>query len=315
MNPFVSASEPMDVAVGIVRDDAGRVLVNRRQAGKAFAGLWEFPGGKIEPGESMEQALARELHEELGITVRRQRPLIRFPYYYDDLTVRLRVNEVLDYEGVPSGLEGQLLDWVAPEALDRIDLLAANSTIVRAVVLPRTCLITDTARYGESRTLDRLAAHVAGRRVLVIVREKTMAGDHLRTFIEEVNEICRPAGAMVCIHADCAAGARADGVHLPARVLEQETLSVEAGIIGVSCHTGAELRTAAERGADYALLSPVKHTASHPDAKPMGWPRFGELCADIPIPVYALGGMTPADQDTAIEHGAQGAAMLGAAWD
>ncbi len=271
----------MDVAVGILRDDAGRVLVNRRQPGKAFAGRWEFPGGKIERDESVARALARELHEELGITIRRQRPMISFPYRYDDLTVRLRVNEVLEYEGAPSGLEGQALDWIAPEALDRIDLLAANTAIVRAVVLPRTCLITDTARFGESRTLDQLAAHVAAHRVLVIVREKAMAASRLRRFIDEVNRICRAAGATVCVHADCAVDAHggADGIHLPARALERDSPDTGAGIVGVSCHTAAELRAAAERGADYALLSPVKCTTSHPDAAPLGWARFEELCA------------------------------------
>lgn len=317
MNAGAQSSQPIDIAVGVIRDAAGRVLINQRQPGKPFAGRWEFPGGKIERDESVARALARELHEELGITIRRQRPLISFPYRYDDLTVRLRVNEVLEYEGAPSGLEGQALDWIAPEALDRVDLLAANTAIVRAVVLPRSCLITDTARFGKSHTLDRLATHVAVRRVLVIVREKAMAASRLRRFIDEVNGICRPAGSTVCVHADCAADVRdgVDGIHLPARALERDSLDTGAGIAGVSCHTAAELRAAAARGADYALLSPVKRTASHPAAAPLGWARFEELCAEIPVPVYALGGMTPADQDTAIEHGAQGVAMLGAAWD
>lgn len=306
----------MDVAVGIVRDSEGRVLVNQRQPGKPFAGRWEFPGGKIDPGETTAQALARELNEELGIVVRRQRPLISFPYRYDTLTVHLHVYEVLEYKGIPSGREGQAMDWVAPDTLNRVDLLEANTPIVRAVVLPRVCLITDTERFGEARTLELLTKHVEARRVLLIVREKTMARESLKTFVENARDVCRANHSPVCVHADCEldASIEKDGIHLAARALECHALWHHEGLTGVSCHNESELRRAGELAADYALLSPVKPTASHPNAEPLGWAGFRSLCETSPTPVYALGGMSFDDLDDAIDQGAQGAAILSGAW-
>lgn len=310
-------SRTMTVAAGIVRDARGRVLVNQRPAGKAFAGKWEFPGGKIDSGETTAQALERELDEELGIAVQRQRPLIAFPYEYDDFTVRLRVNEVLDYKGEPAGREGQAIDWVEPEHLGRLDLLAANAPIVRAVVLPRACLITDTERFGVERTLELLARHTAARRVMVIVREKTMDRRELEGFVDRALAICWPRGSRVCMHADCDPDTdrpRADGVHWPARALERGALPAATGLVGVSCHSLDEIRAATRLGADYVLLSPVKRTGSHPDAEPLGWQRFAAICNEAATPVYALGGLSLDDQEEAFAHGAQGPAILSAAW-
>jgi len=86
------------------------------------------------------------------------------------------------------------------------------------------------------------------------------------------------------------------------------------GQVGVSCHAKAEVEAAANLGADYALLSPVKATTSHPEAEPLGWQRFKDVCAESSIPVYALGGMSFDDQDQAFRHGGQGIAILSAAW-
>jgi len=309
--------DTLDVAVGIVRDGGGRVLVNQRPAGKDLAGRWEFPGGKLDTGELVDRALARELHEELGIEVIRQRPLISFPYRHEHSSVRLHVNEVLEYQGTASGREGQPLAWQAPGELQRMDLLDANRAIADAVILPRVCLITDTARFGIPRTLERLAQHAASRRLLLIVREKTLPAARAQDFVAQAAAICRPTGSMVSVHADCGPHetGQIDAIHYPSMALQGRTLPDVQGWIGVSCHGEDELRLAIGRGARYALLSPVKPTTSHPRAKPLGWPRFQALCRDIPVPVYALGGMSLADLDDAARHGAQGIAMLGAAWE
>ncbi|MBS1270300.1 MAG: 8-oxo-dGTP diphosphatase [Gammaproteobacteria bacterium] len=316
MNVDPHSSGLVDVAVGVIRDATGRVLVNRRRPGKSFAGQWEFPGGKIQASETVAQALSRELDEELGIHIKRQRPLISFSHRYRDGAVHLHVSEILSYRGTPTGREGQPLRWVESAGLDQIDLLDANAAIVRAIVLPRICLITDTRRFGVKRTLKILQQHVRQRDALVIVREKALARDPLLSFVGEVREICRRGASLVCVHADCNFDdyGNVDCIHFPSTTLEQDHSWTNAEWTGVSCHSGKELELAQGGGADYALLSPVMKTASHPPMAPLGWSRFVELGATVSAPVYALGGMEFTDFDTAVGHGAQGIAMLGAAW-
>jgi 8-oxo-dGTP diphosphatase len=128
------------VAAGVMRDGQGRVLINERPPGKHMSGYWEFPGGKIAPGESAACALARELSEELGVRLERSRPLLQLRHDYADRTVELDVLIVEAYQGVPRSLEGQALKWVRVQELSSEALLPADRPIVEALVAE-----TDTA--------------------------------------------------------------------------------------------------------------------------------------------------------------------------
>ncbi|MBM70310.1 MAG: 8-oxo-dGTP diphosphatase MutT [Haliea sp.] len=121
------------VAVGVVLDEQHRVLISRRASAAHQGGLWEFPGGKVEPGESVERALARELREELGIGFASSQPLLLVPFNYGDKAVLLDVHLVTELEGKARGLEGQPLRWVTAEELARYEFPAANVPIVSAV--------------------------------------------------------------------------------------------------------------------------------------------------------------------------------------
>ena len=121
------------VAVGVVLDEQRRVLISRRASAAHQGGLWEFPGGKVEPGESVERALARELREELGIGFATSQPLLLVPFNYGDKAVLLDVHLVTELEGKARGLEGQPLCWVTAEELARYEFPAANVPIVSAV--------------------------------------------------------------------------------------------------------------------------------------------------------------------------------------
>ena len=123
----------LHVAVGVITDDRGRVLISRRAEDSHQGGLWEFPGGKVEPGESLADALARELREELDIEVRRSEPLIEIRHDYSDKAVLLDVHVVRDFGGNPSGLENQPLAWVSLENLRDYQFPAANKPIISAV--------------------------------------------------------------------------------------------------------------------------------------------------------------------------------------
>ena len=118
------------VVAAVIYDEQRRVLVTQRPAGKALAGQWEFPGGKLEPGEPEREALARELREELGLTVAAARPLQTLKHEYPERHVELSVWVVDRYEGVAAGLEGQPLRWEAPAALRALPLLPADLPVI-----------------------------------------------------------------------------------------------------------------------------------------------------------------------------------------
>jgi len=126
-------SAPVRVVAAVLRDAAGRVLIAQRAPGKHMAGYWEFPGGKIAAGESGEQALARELAEELGVALRRCHPLLQLRHDYPDRVVELDVFVVDDYGGEPQALEAQALKWVATAQLAAQALLPADRPIIEAL--------------------------------------------------------------------------------------------------------------------------------------------------------------------------------------
>ncbi len=121
------------MAVGVVLDKSNRVLITRRASNSHQGGLWEFPGGKLEPGEDLQLALARELREELGIEIGRTSPLLEVNHDYGDKRVLLDVHVVWDFVGEARGLERQPLAWVAPVELGSYRFPAANVPIIGAI--------------------------------------------------------------------------------------------------------------------------------------------------------------------------------------
>ncbi|HEV7985579.1 MAG TPA: 8-oxo-dGTP diphosphatase MutT [Steroidobacteraceae bacterium] len=126
-------SDTVRVAAAVLFDAAGRVLIARRPEGKHMAGFWEFPGGKLDAAENAEQALQRELREELGIELRRCHPLLQLRHHYPERVVALEVFVVDEFDGEPAALEGQTLQWVSTAALLQQPLLPADRPIVDAI--------------------------------------------------------------------------------------------------------------------------------------------------------------------------------------
>lgn len=306
----------MSVAAGVLRDVEGRVLVTRRADHRHQGGLWEFPGGKIEPGEGVGAALARELAEELGVAVIASRPLIRVPYRYPDKAVCLEVHEVTQFEGEPRGLEGQPLSWQAPGELDPARFPAANRPVIMAVRLPSVYVISPDAPEPQGWLAGLEATLARGARLLQM-RVRGTPGER-QPLAEQALDRARAAGARLLINGDptLAAALGADGVHLTARqlaALPQRPLPPPQ-LVAASCHDARELARAARLGVDFAVLGPVASTASHPGREGLGWTRFAALTAETPLPVYALGGMTPGDRARARDHGGQGVAGISAFW-
>ncbi|HUH00228.1 MAG TPA: Nudix family hydrolase [Gammaproteobacteria bacterium] len=308
----------------------GRVLVAQRPRGKSLAGAWEFPGGKLHFDEDRLTGLVREFDEELGIQVEVARPLIRFRHSYPDLEVDLDAWRIERWHGEPHGREGQAIGWYAPEELEDLGLLPADTAIVRAIRLPAMCAVTSPrAEQGEGAFLDQveqLAAH-SGAGLICLRRPDLDPADLLEL---AAGAACRIEGtaARLLLHGDPAALAPAlvappkapaarfesavAGLHIPGRYLD--TLA-ERPVpphmwFGVSCHDARQLYAALALGADYAFLGPVKPTASHPGVPGMGWEKFAALVADLPLPVYGIGGLGPTDLDDAWAAGAQGIAAI-----
>jgi 8-oxo-dGTP diphosphatase len=312
----LSGADIVQVAAAVILRADGRFLLSQRPPGKVYAGYWEFPGGKVEPGEPLADALARELHEELGIEVTRAYPWIAQRYVYPHAHVQLNFFRVLGWSGQPRPREDQALAWAALHDLGVTPLLPANGPVLRALALPDRLGITRAHEVGIEPFLQRLDAALADGLRMVMVREKRMPGTRLAAFACEVVRRCHAAGAKALIHGDAqlAVECGADGVHLPAAALLHAPSRPQAGLCGASCHDAAELEHAQRLGLDYAVLGAVLPTASHPGQPAMGWERFAQLAAGCVIPVYALGGMQALHLERAWRAGAHGIAMMRAAW-
>ncbi len=315
--PLPAAPGAVVVAAAVIADGKGRILLARRPEGVHQGGLWEFPGGKLEPGESVAQGLVRELAEELGIGVRAHRPLIKVLHCYADRQVLLDVHRVTAYTGVPRGLEGQPLAWVRPEELAGYAMPTADVPIVAAVRLPPTYLITPPTVADPERLLRELGAALAAGQRLVQWRVFGLEPTTHAALAHRALALCRAAGAWLLVNADLdlAVAIGADGVHLNSRQLAVATERPAAlRWVAASCHDPADLDRAARLGLDFAVLSPVLATPSHPAAVPLGWAGFAAAVAAVPLPVYALGGMAPALLPLAWEQGAQGIAGIRGLW-
>ncbi|MFN3398252.1 MAG: Nudix family hydrolase [Sulfurimicrobium sp.] len=313
---MIQRRKTVDVAAAVIVRPDGRFLLARRPDGKPYAGYWEFPGGKIEAGESPFQALARELREELGIGVKHAWPWLVRHFDYEHASVKLHFFRVPAWDGEPRGKEGQVLAWQTPGGVAVAPLLPANGPVLRALALPATLAISNIAEMGEEPFMSRLANALEKGLRLIQLREKSLPPPELARVARRVVTLAHPYGAKVVINADAplAEAVGADGVHLPSAALMRLEARPGNGLLGASCHSAADLARASELELDYVLLGPVLPTLSHPGAPALGWDAFAALAGEYPLPVYALGGMSPAHLEAAWSAGAHGIAMLRGAW-
>lgn len=306
----------VEVAAAVLQRPDGTFLLAQRPADKIWAGHWEFPGGKVEAGETPYHALVRELHEELGTTVETAYPWLTRVYTYPHATVRLHFFRVTGWQGELHPHEGQKFSWQHAHAVAVSPLLPANAPVIRALDLPPLYAISNVKELGEQEFLLRLEAALSKGLRLIQLREKNMTGDELRALAQKMLSRMKPYGARLLINADIelAREVGADGVHLNAAQLAKLQQRPELAWCAASCHNAEELRRAEELGCDFAVLSPVLPTLSHPGEPTLGWDGFSEIVRGCSIPVYALGGMTAETMWLAWQHGAHGAALLRQAW-
>lgn len=306
----------VQVAVGVVQNAQGDILIARRPDTAHQGGLWEFPGGKVDPGETLDKAFTRELLEELAIEVHGSSPLIEIHHDYPDKSVWLEVRRITRFSGEPKGNEGQPVRWVSPSDLPRFDFPAANRPIVNALRLPDEMLVTGPAK-SDQEWLARLESALKRGVLMVQCRWPNSDPDAYRARFQAALALCRKHG--VPLIANCPVEhwiEEADGLHLSSHQLFHCTqrpvpLSVW---LGASCHNEAEIEQAQAIGVDYVTVSPVMATGSHPEAEPLGWDHFAQLTKLARVPVYGLGGLQPSDKDKVKRAGGQGIAGIGYAW-
>jgi 8-oxo-dGTP diphosphatase len=306
----------VEVAAAVLQRADRSFLLAQRPAGKVYAGYWEFPGGKIEHGESAPGALARELHEELGIDVKRVYPWLTRDYDYAHAAVRLRFYRVTEWSGELHGRESQQFMWQHVDALTVGPLLPANGPILSALALPHLYGISNAAEVGSAKFLSGLQRALTRGLRLIQIRDKSLAPDARQALAVEAVALARAHRASIVINGDAALAERvgADGVHLPSTQLMAARSRPAVRLVGASCHDERELARAAEIGADFVVVGPVSETASHAGSPTLGWRRFRELIADYPLPVYAIGGMREQDFPEAWQAGAHGIAAIRGAW-
>jgi len=305
------------VAAAVIVDARGRILIAKRPEEKHQGGLWEFPGGKVEINEPVLEALKRELYEEVGIEVVSARQLIRVHHQYPDKSVLLDVWRVDGFSGEAHGREGQPVEWVTQDALSRFAFPEANRPIVTAAQLPECYLVTPSPE-DQNEFLEKLDQALAEGVRLVQLRAKGIAEEAYKALAKQAIAHCHAAGAKLLLNGDPAwvAEVGAHGVQLSSGMLRKlaERPLADDLLVGASCHDAEELQLALQLKADFALLSPIKWTKSHPEMDGMGWDKMRELIDEMPIPVYALGGVSRKDLEDAFAAGAQGIAAIRSLW-
>lgn len=319
-------SEAVQVAVGVVQRGDGLVLVAHRDASRHQGGGLEFPGGKVEPGESIEQALERELLEELGIRPLASSAFMSITHRYSDRAVELHVRRVTDWSGeaVSGGSPGDRA-WRDPATLDHRAFPAANRPVLAALSWPACSAVTPTlACDGEAGLPPNwraaLDAGLSANAACMLRLRMSVGADVAGPLIEwlRAHEPSHPATRLLVNGVADRLEALPPwvGLHLSAREAARATQRPvsEQRLLSCACHDEREIQRAEALGADLAYLGPVKATATHPGAAPLGWAGFRALAERTHLPLYAIGGLSRTDLTEARAAGALGVAGIRGFW-
>jgi 8-oxo-dGTP diphosphatase len=306
------------VVAAVIHNQADQILIAQRAADKHQGSKWEFPGGKVEQGETALSALQRELHEELGIQIdtTQAQPLIKIQHHYPDQSIILQIWTINDFSGKAYGREGQPVKWVDVNQLDDYRFPEANIPIIMAARLPDVCLITPEPRH-EPNFLDKLETALKSGIRLVQFRAKESSNADYMDLARHSIALVHHYNGKILLNSPPLWLKDADGMHLSSSILNNTPFrpSMQPNkLLTVACHNQDELDKALYIQADAVFISAVKATASHPMANPITWQGFQQLTDQLNLPAYALGGLGLEDIDTAKSYGGQGIAAISAVW-
>jgi len=305
----------LKVAVGVIKNQRGEVLISKRADNTHQGGLWEFPGGKLEAGENTAKALKRELLEELNITVLTSTPLTQVKHHYSDMSVCLDVHTVESFYGDACGMEGQPIKWIATAELKNYSFPAANAAIIEALNLPHYYPIVDDCIGDEREMLSHLESLILGGYTMIQLRAKSFNNTDFKRLAKQAMKICKQSGVRLYVNTSIkeALEMNFETVHLSVKEMMgmKKDFSLPEGVLlAASCHNQQELNVANDLGVLFAVLSPICQTQTHVGIKPLGWQQFGKLVKNSSLPVFALGGVGPEDIEKAQLKGAYGVAGI-----
>ena len=297
----------ISVVVGIIKNDQQEILLALRQNNAFMSGFWELSGGKIETGETPEQALRREFKEELNINIVHNKHRINITHQYPDRIVDIMVFDILSYRGIACGYEGQKIAWVGLDKINHYQLLPTIARIIASINLPPLYWITpDKVKLSDIE--DKLSQ---GIRQIQLRIKQAWTTEH-QTLLVQAQALCRQYNAHLLLNrlvldeqTDC-------HLHLNSSCLMKTNHRPidDQYLLGVSAHNELELAQASKIQADFAVLSPILPTKTHLKAKPLGWQKAEALIKNAKLPVYCLGGLNRDDLAQAKSIGAVGIAGI-----
>jgi len=311
--------ERVKIVLGVVYNDKrDRVFIAKRSQNSHLGGAWEFPGGKIKANESEVQALKRELFEEINIRIKGFSPLMSFNYDYPDRSLKFSVWNIHEWYGDIKGCEGQEVNWCALPSLTKIDFPPSNKGIITACTLPHVYLITPDPDDYSCTFIEQLSKYISAGIKLIQFRSKKSPPEDNKELILEINKLCRHSAAKLLINSsvEFAKQLGVAGVHLNSERLMQlkERPKGEEFLVAASCHNQYELQHAIRTGVDFCVLSQIRGSKGESRNNILGWDKFAGMTAEVPVPVYALGGIQLDELVTARNNSAQGIALISDVW-
>ncbi|BBB23418.1 7,8-dihydro-8-oxoguanine triphosphatase [Isorropodon fossajaponicum endosymbiont JTNG4] len=299
--------------VGVLRNKNQEILIARRKKEQFMGGFWELPGGKIEAGESKEQAIIRELKEELDIQVNQLTLHQTMMHKYEDRTVQLSIYNINEYQNTPLGIEGQAISWVDVNELNNYKLLPTMKAFISSITLPNKYWITPSSNHQSDEWMAKFNQKLTQDTTLLQLRSKIEL-DH--SFIAELHNKCKQNNIKLLLNTVNKTFDEnyCDGWHITtAEMLKlSKRPCADNKLLGVSTHNLVEALKAQEMGADFVVISPVQATKTHPNTLPLGWNSAKKVVDKLNISVYFLGGMALKDLEKTRQLGAQGIAGVSA---
>ncbi len=291
---------------GIIRDEHDKILLSKRKKNKFMAGYLELPGGKINQNETEQDGLIRELAEELAIQVINMKFRLKIQHNYPSQIVDITIFDVLSYKHKIDAKEGQLLFWLPVDTAYKYQLLPTMKRVITSLKLTPYYWITP-----EIFSLSQLEIQLKKGIRLVQLRIKTHFSSVQKKLLMHAQILCKSYQAALLLNTAKNTEmdlTQLDGIHLSTKKLmslKARPIS-EKKILGASVHNQREITQAARISADFALLSPILKTTSHPKSTPLGWQKAQDLIKKAKLPIYLLGGLDINAIDKARSIGAYG---------